>query len=140
MSAATVSRSGLLAGRVVRVVIVLFLLFDAVGHVVNPAPVMEAMARIGFPVHLSAAVGVVEGICLALYVVPRTAVLGALLLTGYLGGATAIQLRAGSPPFEVFFPVLCGMLVWGGLLLARPDVRTFLLSPNGFARNESPEA
>ena len=114
------------AGRVVYALIVLFLLFDVVGHVLNPAPVTQAMTRIGFPVQLSPAIGIVEAACLILFVIPRTSVLGAILLTGYLGGATAIQLRAFSAPFETAFPILCGALAWIGLLLSRPHVRAFL--------------
>ncbi len=124
----TVSRSTQLASRVIQTVIALFLLFDVVGHVMRPAPVMDALTRIGFPVHFSVAVGILLAACVALYVVPRSAVLGAILLTAYLGGATAIQLRAGSPPFEVAFPVVCLVLVWSGLLLARPDARLLILS------------
>jgi len=143
MSAAVVSRTALLAGRCVRALIVLFLMFDVVGHVLRPAPVTDALTRIGFPPHLSVAVGVLAAACLTAYVVPRTAVLGAILLTGYLGGATAIQLRADSPPFEIAFPVLCIVLVWSGLLLARPDARLLMLGahvrrPTSLAgRNES---
>ena len=114
------------AGRVVYAFIVLFLLFDVVGHVLHPPPVTQAMTRLGFPVQLSPAVGTVEAVCLILFVIPRASVLGAILLTGYLGGATAIQLRAFSAPFETAFPVLCGALVWTGLLLSRPSVRAFL--------------
>jgi hypothetical protein len=127
MSVALLSRTARFAGRLLRLLIVLFLLLDAVAHVLVPAPVMDAFARIGFPVHLSVAIGVLAAACLVLYVVPRTAVVWAILLTGYLGGATAIQLRAASPSFEVAFPVLCGVLVWCGLLLARPDARSTIL-------------
>jgi hypothetical protein len=115
-----------IAGRIVSAFIVLFLLFDVVGHVLNPDPVAQAMTRIGFPVLLSPAIGLLEAACVIVYLMPRTSVLGAILLTGYLGGATAIQLRAFSPPFETAFPVLCGALVWIGLLLARPNVRALL--------------
>jgi hypothetical protein len=115
-----------IAGRIVYALIVLFLLFDVVGHVLNPAPVMQAMTRIGFPVALSPAVGILEAACVIVFLIPRTSVFGAILLTGYLGGATAIQLRAFSPPFETAFPVLCGALVWIGLVLARPKVRALL--------------
>jgi hypothetical protein len=115
-----------LTGRIAYALVALFMIFDVVSHVLNPAPVAEAMTRLGFSGQLSLAIGIVAAICLILFVIPRTSVFGAILLTGYLGGATAIQLRASSPPFETAFPVLFGALVWIGLVLARPSVRALL--------------
>ncbi len=108
------------AGRIVTAVAALFLAFDAAIHILRIPPVVEAFARLGFPLALSVPIGVLELACLIAYVLPGTAVLGAVLLTGYLGGAVAVQLRAGSPLFaEALFPVYVGVLVWGGLLLRR---------------------
>ena len=96
---------------------VLFMLFDAVGKFVMPAPVVEALVRLGFPLSLSVTLGILLSVSTILYAIPRTAVLGAVLLTGYLGGAVAIQMRAGSPLFETVFPVLFGIVAWAGIYL-----------------------
>jgi len=76
-----------------------------------------------FPESALAGVGIVLLACTILYLIPRTAVLGAILLIGYLGGAVATQVRAGSGLFESFFPVILGALVWGGLFLRDARVR-----------------
>jgi hypothetical protein len=102
---------------VIGAVAVLFFLFDCVGHLMKPAPVVDAFVREGIPVSLSTGIGVLQLLLLILYVVPRTRLLGAVLMTGYLGGATAVNLRAGDPVFEVIFPVLFGILVWAPLYL-----------------------
>ncbi len=123
------STARLWSGRIVTGVTVLFLLADTAMHLANIAPVQQASARLGLPIALAPVIGVIELLCLAAYLVPRTAVLGAVLLTGYLGGAVAIQLRAGSPLFaEALFPIYVGVLVWGGLALRRPGLVRALLS------------
>lgn len=117
------SAGRLWTGRIATGITGVFLLLDTVMHLANIAPVQQASARLGLPLQLAPVIGVVELVCLAAYLLPRTAVLGAILLTGYLGGAVAIQLRAGSPLFaEALFPVYVGVLVWGGLLLRRPKL------------------
>ena len=93
------------------------LVFDGVGKLMMPAPFVEATGRLGFPVSLIPGVGVLLLVCTLVYLVPRTAVLGAVLLTGFFGGAVAIQLRAGSPMFESLFPVIFGILMWAGIYL-----------------------
>lgn len=110
-------------GRVLSTLSVLFLLFDAAGKFMMPAQVVQACQRLGFPVNLSPTLGVLLTVSTLLYAIPRTAVLGAVLLTGYLGGAIAIQMRAGSPLFETVFPVLFGMVVWAGIYLRDCRVR-----------------
>ena len=125
-AAAPVTRAPLWTGRAVSGLVTLFLLFDAVLHLLAPAPVTEAFARLGFPLGLSTALGVLELACLAAYAWPRTAALGAVLLTGYLGGAISINLRAGSPAFETLFPAIVGALVWGGGLLRDGRLRELL--------------
>lgn len=105
------------AGWVLTVLCGLFLIFDGVGKLMLPAPVVEATVRLGFPANLIQGVGVLLLACTLVYLIPRTAILGAILLTGFLGGAVAIQMRAGSPPFENVFPVLFAILVWGGVYL-----------------------
>ena len=114
-------------GRVVTALVAAFLLFDAVIHVLDIPVVQEATAALGFPVGSAVVMGLVEFACLALYLVPRTAPLGAVLLTGYLGGAVAAQLRIEAPLFStLLFPVYLGVLVWLGLWLRDARVRALL--------------
>ena len=110
-------------GRVLSGLAVAFLLFDAAGKLAVASFVVDAMKRLGFPVNLSVGIGVILTVCTIVYAIPRTAVLGAILLTGFLGGAAAIQLRAGTPMFETVFPVLFGILVWAGVLLRESRLR-----------------
>jgi hypothetical protein len=121
---ASVPRIRLWTGRVISVLIMLFLLFDSGIKVMRLAPAMEANARLGYPASTVLPIGIVELICVVLFVVPRTSILGAILLTGYLGGATATQVRLQDPWF--FFPVVIGVLVWGGLFLRDPRLFTFI--------------
>lgn len=82
-----------------------------------PAPVVEAFQRLGFPTSLSPAIGIILLVSTILYAIPRTSVLGVVLLTGFLGGAVAIQMRAASPLFETAFPLIFGAMAWAGILL-----------------------
>ena len=120
---ATASKAKLWTGRILTTLTTLFLLFDAAGKLMMPAPVVEASARLGFPLALSVSIGILLATCTILYAIPRTAVLGAVLLTGYLGGAVAIQMRAGSPLFETVFPVLFGVIAWAGVYLRECGLR-----------------
>lgn len=95
----------------------LFLLFDAAGKVMLPPQVTEAFVRLGIPLSQSMTIAVMLFVCTAFYMIPRTAIFGAILLTGYFGGAVAIQLRAGSTVFEMTFPMLFGIIVWAGIYL-----------------------
>ncbi len=104
-------------GRVLTALATLFLLFDAAGKVMMPKQVVDACVRLGFPTNLGMTLAVLLGVSTVLYAIPKTAVLGAVLVTGYLGGAVAIQLRAGSPTFETVFPVIFGVVVWAGVYL-----------------------
>lgn len=114
------------AGWALTVLCGLFLIFDGVGKLLMPAAVAEATVRLGFPANQIQGVGILLLACTLIYLIPRTTVLGAILLTGYLGGAVAIQMRAGSPPFENLFPVLFAMLVWGGVYLREARLCTLL--------------
>src|SRR6478752_8501080 len=110
--------SGLLwTGRILTTLATLFLLFDAFGKFVVPRPVVDAFVRLFIPITLSFGIGVLLLTCTILYAIPRTSVLGAVLLTGYLGGAVAIHMRAGSTTFETVFPVILGILAWAGIYL-----------------------
>lgn len=113
-------------GRIMSSLSVLFLLLDGVMKLVKPAPVVEATSRLGFPESALTGVGIALLACTILYLIPRTAVLGAILLTGYLGGAVATQVRAGSSLFETLFPAIFGALVWGGLFLHEGRLRELI--------------
>jgi len=121
------SKGRLWTGRIASTVAVLFLLLDGTLHVTVPAPVVEAFARLGYPVSLALGIGILEIVCTVVYAIPRTSILGAILLTGYLGGATASQVRVGSSLFaEALFPVYIGVLVWGGLFLREDQLRVLV--------------
>ena len=111
-------------GRVLSALAVSFLAFDAVIKFVVIAPVVQSFAQLGWPVHLATTVGVLELACLAVYLVPRTSVIGAVLLTGYLGGAIATHVRVENPLFShVLFPTYVAAVLWGGLWLRDRRVR-----------------
>src|SRR6187431_112630 len=112
--AAATSRKMLWAGRIIRALPVLFLLMDGAMKLAKPAFVVEATVQLGYPESVIIGLGIVLLSCTVLYVIPRTSVLGAILLTGYLGGAVATHVRVGDP---FFAPVILGVLVWGGLYL-----------------------
>ena len=114
---ASVSKARLWTGRVMSTLPALFLLFDGVMKLVKPAPVVDATVGLGYSESVILPLGIVLLVCTVLYLVPQTAALGAILLTGYLGGAVASHLCAGDGPFEIFFPVVFGALLWGGLVL-----------------------
>jgi hypothetical protein len=106
------------AGRILSGVPLAFLLMDGVMKLFTPAPVVEGMKRLGYPVSLSPSLGIVLLACVAAYLIPRTSLLGAILLTGYLGGAVATHVRVGDPLFShVLFPIYFGILLWAGLFL-----------------------
>jgi hypothetical protein len=116
--AVSISKGKLWAGRVMSGLVVLFLAFDSVFKFVKPAPapVVEASAKLGWPLSLAPVLGVILLVSTALYAIPKTSVLGAILLTGYLGGAVATHLRVGDPLFShILFPTYLGILLWGGL-------------------------
>jgi hypothetical protein len=112
---ALVSKKRVWTGYILTALIALFLLFDCSLKILRLTPAMEANARLGYPARVILPIGVAELICLVLFIVPRTSILGAILLTGYLGGATATQVRLEDPWFV--FPIVIGILAWGGLFL-----------------------
>ena len=113
--------------RIVTAIPVLFLLFDGAMKVVLAQPVIDAMPTIGWPVSLARPIGIILLACVAVYLYPRTAVLGAILLTGFLGGAVATQLRVGNPLVtNVLFPIYVALFVWGGLYLRDARVRALI--------------
>lgn len=124
---ATVSKTALWAGRIIIALFGLFLLFDGVMKLVKPAVVVEGTRQVGFPESSILGMGIVLTISSILYLIPRTSILGAILLTGYLGGAVAAHVRLGEGAFPVLFPVVFGILIWLGLYLC--DVRLRALVP-----------
>ncbi len=125
--AAPLSKKMLWAGRIISALLVVFLVFDSVIKFIKPAPVVEALAHLGWPVSLAFSLGILCLICTALYAIPRTSILGAILLTGYLGGAVATHLRAGDPLFShVLFPTYLGVLLWLGVYLREDRLRALI--------------
>ncbi len=120
------SKSRLWSGRILTGLVVLFLLFDSVTKLMKESHTLQAFARLGYSASSTTVIGTILLICLIVYVIPRTSVLGAVLLTGYLGGATDANFRAGSPLFETLFPVMVGVLVWVALFLRDERVRVFV--------------
>src|SRR5438128_667571 len=110
-------------GRVLSALAVLFLTFDATIKLFNIQPVVDASKLLGLPVELAPVLGMISLACLVIYLLPRTAPLGAVLMTGYLGGAIAIQARVEAAPFSLIFPIILGALLWGGLYLRDKRVR-----------------
>lgn len=123
---APVSKKMLWTGRIIGALPALFLLLDGVMKLVKPAPVVEATVRLGYPESVILGLGIVLIACTVLYLVPRTAILGAILLTGYLGGAVATHVRVGEGPFPVLFPVIFGVMIWGGLWLRDERLRALI--------------
>jgi hypothetical protein len=116
-------------GRVLSGLVILFLLFDGAIKLVPIQPVTDSLRKLGYPATDSFArfLGVVTLVCVALYAWPRTAALGAVLLTGLMGGAIASHLRLGDPLFtHTLFGVYLGLLLWLGLWLRDEQVRRFM--------------
>lgn len=124
-----VSNKALWTGRVLSGLASLFLLMDALGKLAKPVPVVEATTKLGYPEGTITGIGVLLLACTVLYLVPRTAVLGAVLLTGFLGGAVATNVRVEAPAFNLVFSVLMGAMLWGGLLLRESRLRALFLRP-----------
>ena len=121
-----VSKAAVWTGRVVSGLVVLFMVFDGVTKVMKVQQVIDATIRIGFPLSSIVGIGITLLVCVALYVIPRTSILGAILLTGYLGGATAANIRAGSPVFNTAFSVGFEVLTWLGLYLRDRQLRAMV--------------
>lgn len=116
-----------IAGYVLTTLVALFLSLDSAAKVLALAPAVQGTTALGYPASSVVWIGAIELVCLVLYLVPRTAVLGALLLTGYLGGAVASHLRIGSPLFShILFPIYVAALLWGGLYLRETRLRALL--------------
>jgi hypothetical protein len=114
-------------GRILSSIAVLFLAFDSIGKLLQVQPVIDATIQLGYPRDVVFGLGVTLVSCVVAYVIPRTSVLGALLLTAYLGGAVATHVRVDNPLFShVLFPTYVAALLWGGLMLRDERLRAFL--------------
>jgi hypothetical protein len=127
LQTAPVSTAQLWAGRLMFVVAVLFLLVDSAMKVLRLAPAIEGTVQLGYPGSAVLGIGLIQLACVVLYVIPRTSILGAILLTGYLGGAVATHVRVGNPLFGfVLFPVYVAILLWGALFVRDARLRTLV--------------
>ena len=132
----TVTKAQRWTGRILSGLVVLFMLADGVGKLVRPPQVVEGTLQLGYPESAILPIGVLALLGALLYALPRTAVLGAIVLTGFFGGAVATHLRVGNPLFShLLFPVYLGAMMWAGLVLR--DARLRALLP---FRAPSPEA
>lgn len=113
-----ISRKQRITGYVLSGLALLFLVFDAVGKLLRPEPVIKGTTELGWPAEIILPLGIIQAVLLILYIFPRTSVLGAILWTGYLGGAVATHVRLGNPLFShILFPTYIAALLWGGLWL-----------------------
>ena len=124
---AAISNTAIWAGRIISAVVILFLLADGGMKLIPLDIVVEATGQLGYPVSIARTLGILTLVCTILYAIPQTSVLGAILLTGYLGGAIASHLRIDSPLFShVLFGVYLGLMIWGGLYLRDGRLRALI--------------
>ncbi|MGC2182078.1 MAG: DoxX family protein [Terriglobales bacterium] len=121
VQAAPVSKTMLWIGRVISALMILFMLFDAGVKILKLPVAVEGTVRLGYPVSTIQPIGIVALVCVLLYAIPRTSILGAILLSGYLGGAIATQVRVQNA--WLIFPAVLGMLIWAGLYLRDERLR-----------------
>lgn len=121
------SKAMLWSGGILTALVVLLLMFDGVSKMLEVEPVRKASEQLGLPANTTLWIGLLLIVCTLIYVNPRTAVLGAILLTGYLGGAVAMHVRAQNGAFPVAFSVAAGTLVWLGLILREPRLLRLIL-------------
>ncbi len=121
------SKSRIWTGRIMLGIFVLFMAFDGVIHALHMPFVTDIFTQLGYSPALALPLGIIELACLALFLIPKTKILGAILLTGYLGGAVATNLRVGAPFFSnILFPIYIGILLWGGLYLLEPRISSLI--------------
>ena len=129
------TRKAIWAGRILSGIAVLFLAFDAAMKILAVPAAVEGTTQLGYPASTLLGIGMVQLVCLALYLIPRTAPLGAILWTGYLGGAIATHVRVGNPLFtHVLFPIYVAALLWAGLWLRDRRVAALLAPSSAFNR------
>ena len=120
---APVSKASLWTGRILSTLAVLLFVFTAMFSLLKPAAAMQGFVHYGYPESALLRIAIVEILCAIVYAIPRTAVLGAILLTGYLGGATATHVRVGEPPI---LAIIVGIVVWLGLYLRDRRLRALI--------------
>ena len=126
------SKTQIVVGRVLSGVAIAFLTFDSIGKLLRVQPVIEGTVQLGYPTSIIFPLGVILLSCVVAYAIPRTSVIGALLLTGYLGGAVATHARMSDPLLShTLFPIYVAVIVWAGLVLR--DTRLRILLPAGRA-------
>ena len=126
-STQTISAPKLWSARIITGLVLLFLLFDLIVKLLRLPVAVQANVQLGYPESAVLVIGIIELVCLVTYLIPRTSVFGAILLTGYLGGAIASQLRAGNPLFShTLFPIYVAVLVWAPLFLRDERVRALI--------------
>jgi hypothetical protein len=123
----TTSSTTIWIGRVLSALAILFLTFDSVIKLLELPVAIQGTTELGYPESVVFGIGLVQLVCLALYVIPQTSVFGAILFTGYLGGAIATHVRIGSPLFtHILFPIYVAILLWGGLYAREPRLRSLI--------------
>ena len=123
---APISRAAHWAGHIISTLPALFLLFDGAMKLIKPAPIVEATVRLGYPESVIVPLGIALTMSTVLYLIPGTSVFGAILLTGYLGGAVATHVRIGEGWFPISFPIILAILLWGGLYLRDYRIRALI--------------
>ena len=131
----SVSKKSIWAGRIVGGLPSLFMLVDGAMKLAKPAVVVDATVKLGYPEAVIVPIGALLIICTILYLIPVTSVLGAILLTGYLGGAVATHVRVSEGLFPIIFPVIFGALIWLGLYFTEPRLRALLPLRSSIARS-----
>jgi len=124
LNSPTPGKGQLWTGRILYIVVLAFLLFDAIPKIMGAEFVLKASAPFGFTRLMLMEIGIALLCCTIVYVIPRTSVLGAVLLTAYLGGAVDAVFHAQMPAFNLSFPIIFAVLVWGNLWLRTPALRT----------------
>jgi len=122
-----ISKSRLWTAHILSGIAVLFLIFDTVIKVTRESHAVEGTIQLGYPDSSVVTIGIIELICLVLYLIPRTSIFGMILMTGYLGGAVATHLRLGNPLFShILFSVYIAILLWGGIYLRDERLRALI--------------
>lgn len=121
------SNAAIWGSRVIILLLVLFLGFDSIIKIIQHPEAVNPTVGFGYAVGMVSVLGIIELACFLLYLIPATSVIGAILMTGYLGGAVATQVRVDADPFSLLFPFIIGVLMWGALFLRDARLRTLLL-------------
>lgn len=130
-SSYTMKKHTSIPGIIMSGLLILFMLFDAVMKLVQPDPVIESTVSLGFREHHILPIGIIGLLCTILYSIPKTSLIGAILMTGYFGGAIVTNFRMDQPLFtHILFPIYLSLLLWGGLILRNPQLKQTLLNQN----------